>query len=130
MSIIFLAPSLNLLCDPYGTPKKDSTQETEPKEIPITSDSSVDSTSSASRTTPKDVPNIELPNTFETNDYDSGEDDYDPANCAFSGSFYMKIFDSHFVPIRSRVRRQSNKSTSTSVKRFQRSTNVKPFFKQ
>ncbi|CAG5113938.1 Oidioi.mRNA.OKI2018_I69.chr2.g8028.t1.cds [Oikopleura dioica] len=76
------APSLTLLCDPY--PKKDTAQESEPKEIPITSDSSVDSTSSASRTTPKDVPNIELPNTFVTNDYDSGEDDYDPANCAFS----------------------------------------------
>lgn len=66
------APSLSLLCDPYGTPKKES-----PKEA--TSDSSADSNSS--NNAPKDVPNIELAHSFSN---DSGEDDYDPANCAFS----------------------------------------------
>jgi len=68
------APSLSLLCDPYGTPKKEA-----PKETAATSDSSVDSNSTNSA--PKDVPNIELAHSFSN---DSGEDDYDPANCAFS----------------------------------------------
>lgn len=68
------APSLSLLCDPYGTPKKEAS-----KEVLATSESSADSNSATSA--PKEVPNIDLPQSFSN---DSGEDDYDPANCAFS----------------------------------------------